>query len=107
MAADLITARGARFQSSHGKGMAEIHQGRAWRASLTRDASGLHYGMERFGHGRMRELATAAGDKQVGSVAGNPPPLLEVLFEGGPRRVMEWQQAAFLDRTGICILRLA
>jgi hypothetical protein len=54
MATDLSATIGARGESAHRQGMAEIHKGGAGAAGLTREASGRHHRVEGVGHDRVR-----------------------------------------------------
>ena len=94
---DLIAAIETRLEPADGEGMPEVHEPGAGFAWLTRNASCLHYRMEGFGHDGVRELAAAAGDKQVRIVAGDSPPPVEVALQGHPGCVVQREQSAFLE----------
>ena len=80
MATDLIATLGARGESAHRKGMAELHSGGAGSAGLTREASGRHHRVEGVGHGRVRQRATAVRDTQVRRPPSDLPTPIEVVL---------------------------
>src|SRR6266446_9913571 len=79
--------------------MPEVHEPWTWTAGRIRQPCGFYDRVEGFRHDGVREPPAAAGHKHVRIMARHAPPSVQVAVQRHPGRLVQREQAAFLELT--------